>query len=133
MNEFLDRKDSGTAILSHFYLLTGCAGSVWLEGPSQLLQFTGILALGVGDAMVSVYDAHPGKRTNMYVLGFDCWQTDGSTPVVSDYIKNTRRQRCVFRVDSCVRVVVAAVWNGRGVFGMHVPATCGNSANNAVN
>jgi len=32
MNEFLDHKDGGTAILSHFYLLTGCAGSVWLEG-----------------------------------------------------------------------------------------------------
>lgn len=32
MNEFLDHKDSGTAILSHFYLLTGCAGSVWFEG-----------------------------------------------------------------------------------------------------
>jgi dolichol kinase len=31
MNEFLDSKDSGTAILSHFYLLTGCAGAVWLE------------------------------------------------------------------------------------------------------
>jgi dolichol kinase len=32
LNEFLDHKDSGTAILSHFYLLTGCAGSLWLEG-----------------------------------------------------------------------------------------------------
>lgn len=32
MNEFLDHKDNGTAILSHFYLLTGCAGSLWLEG-----------------------------------------------------------------------------------------------------
>lgn len=32
MNEFLDQKDGGTAILSHFYLLTGCAGSLWLEG-----------------------------------------------------------------------------------------------------
>lgn len=32
MNEFLDHRDRGTAILSHFYLLTGCAGSVWLEG-----------------------------------------------------------------------------------------------------
>jgi len=32
MNEFLDHKDSGTAILSHFYLLTGCAGSLWFEG-----------------------------------------------------------------------------------------------------
>ena len=32
MNEFLDSKDGGTAILSHFYLLTGCANSVWFEG-----------------------------------------------------------------------------------------------------
>ena len=32
MNEFLDQKDSGTAILSHFYLLIGCAGTVWFEG-----------------------------------------------------------------------------------------------------
>ena len=31
MNEFLDAKDSGTAILSHFYLLTGCAGALWFE------------------------------------------------------------------------------------------------------
>ncbi len=72
MNEFLDQKDSGTAILSHFYLLSGCAITVWLEGlvwhvvtarplhllkfcsrPSRLLHFTGILVLGVGDALVS--------------------------------------------------------------------------------
>lgn len=32
MNDFLDNKDNGTAILSHFYLLTGCAGAIWLEG-----------------------------------------------------------------------------------------------------
>jgi len=32
INEFLDHRDSGTAVLSHFYLLTGCAGSLWLEG-----------------------------------------------------------------------------------------------------
>jgi hypothetical protein len=32
LNEFLDEsKDSGTAVLSHFYLLTGCAGALWLE------------------------------------------------------------------------------------------------------
>lgn len=62
MHEFLDHKDSGTAILSHFYLLAGCAGSVWLEGPSHLLQFTGILVLGVGDAMASIV----GKRLGRY-------------------------------------------------------------------
>ncbi|KAJ8692828.1 dolichol kinase [Pleurotus ostreatus] len=58
MNDFLDHKDSGTAILSHFYLLTGCAGSLWLEGPSHLSQFTGILTIGVGDALASII----GKR-----------------------------------------------------------------------
>jgi dolichol kinase len=31
LSEFLDAKDSGTAVLSHFYLLTGCASSVWFE------------------------------------------------------------------------------------------------------
>ncbi|KAF7972519.1 hypothetical protein HWV62_17806 [Athelia sp. TMB] len=62
MHEFLDHKDSGTAILSHFYLLAGCAGSVWLEGPSHLLQFTGILVLGVGDAMASIVGKRLGKH-----------------------------------------------------------------------
>ncbi len=32
LSEFLDEKDSGSAVLSHFYLLTGCAGPLWLEG-----------------------------------------------------------------------------------------------------
>lgn len=31
LNEFLDKKDSGTAIMSHFYLLVGCAGGLWLD------------------------------------------------------------------------------------------------------
>ncbi|KAK0235807.1 hypothetical protein EDD85DRAFT_928699 [Armillaria nabsnona] len=62
MNEFLDHKDSGTAILSHFYLLTGCAGSLWLETPSRLLQFTGILVLGIGDALASIV----GKRIGLH-------------------------------------------------------------------
>lgn len=52
MNEFLDSKDSGTAILSHFYLLTGCANALWFEAPSQLISYTGVLVLGIGDALV---------------------------------------------------------------------------------
>jgi len=32
LNEFIDHKDSGTAILSHFYLLSGCAIPLWCEG-----------------------------------------------------------------------------------------------------
>ncbi|KAI9057214.1 hypothetical protein FKP32DRAFT_1584185 [Trametes sanguinea] len=62
MNEFLDSKDGGTAILSHFYLLTGCANSVWFEGPSRLLQFTGTLVLGVGDALASVAGKRIGRH-----------------------------------------------------------------------
>ncbi|KAJ7593538.1 hypothetical protein C8J56DRAFT_500602 [Mycena floridula] len=62
LNEFLDHRDGGTAILSHFYLLTGCAGSVWLETSSRLFQFTGILVLGVGDALASIV----GKRYGIH-------------------------------------------------------------------
>ncbi|KAF9532582.1 hypothetical protein CPB83DRAFT_880691 [Crepidotus variabilis] len=62
MHEFLDHKDSGTAILSHFYLLTGCAGSLWLDGPSMVLQFTGILALGLGDAAASIVGRRLGNH-----------------------------------------------------------------------
>ncbi|KAH9966245.1 hypothetical protein BGW80DRAFT_1342802 [Lactifluus volemus] len=62
MSDFLDSKDSGTAILSHFYLLTGCAGALWLEAPSRLLMYTGILTVGVGDAVASVI----GKRVGRY-------------------------------------------------------------------
>ncbi|KAI0635743.1 hypothetical protein C8Q77DRAFT_1216322 [Trametes polyzona] len=62
MNEFLDSKDGGTAILSHFYLLTGCANSVWFEGPSRLLQFTGTLVLGVGDALASIAGKRLGRH-----------------------------------------------------------------------
>ncbi|GMK54111.1 hypothetical protein CspeluHIS016_0106970 [Cutaneotrichosporon spelunceum] len=54
LNEFIDHKDSGTAILSHFYLLAGCATPLWLEGPSQILAHFGVISLGIGDAMASI-------------------------------------------------------------------------------
>ncbi|KZT07711.1 uncharacterized protein LAESUDRAFT_650931 [Laetiporus sulphureus 93-53] len=62
MNAFLDQKDAGTAILSHFYLLIGCAGCVWFEGPSRLLLYTGTLVLGVGDAMASIVGKRFGRH-----------------------------------------------------------------------
>ncbi|KAI5122532.1 hypothetical protein M0805_005259 [Coniferiporia weirii] len=62
LTEFIDDKDGGTAILSHFYLLTGCASTVWLEGYSNLLGFTGVLALGVGDAMASIIGRRVGRN-----------------------------------------------------------------------
>ena len=51
-SEFVDSKDAGPVILSHFYLLTGCAGGLWLEGRG-VKMFTGVLAVGIGDALVS--------------------------------------------------------------------------------
>ncbi|KNE98632.1 hypothetical protein PSTG_08183 [Puccinia striiformis f. sp. tritici PST-78] len=33
-NEFIDAKDSGPVILSHFYLLTACSTGIWLDGQS---------------------------------------------------------------------------------------------------
>ncbi|KAK4050086.1 dolichol kinase [Microbotryomycetes sp. JL201] len=59
-SEFVDSKDSGPVILSHFYLLTGCAGGVWLEGRG-INRFTGVLVLGVGDAMASIVGKHLGR------------------------------------------------------------------------
>ncbi|KZT42170.1 hypothetical protein SISSUDRAFT_1030673 [Sistotremastrum suecicum HHB10207 ss-3] len=58
LSEFIDpndNKDEGAAILSHFYLLTGCAGTLWLEGSSRTLDVTGTIALGIGDAMTARY------------------------------------------------------------------------------
>ncbi|GAA5821323.1 hypothetical protein JCM10212_006779 [Sporobolomyces blumeae] len=51
--EFIDSKDSGPVILSHFYLLTGCAGGLWLEGKG-INRFTGVLVLGIGDSLASI-------------------------------------------------------------------------------
>ena len=31
VSEFLDAKDMGAAVLSHFYLLTGCGCAIWFE------------------------------------------------------------------------------------------------------
>ncbi|GAC98366.1 tRNA dihydrouridine synthase [Pseudozyma hubeiensis SY62] len=61
ISEFLDHKDSGPVILSHFYLLTGCAGPLWLEGHSRILQQTGVLVLGVGDSLASVVGRRYGR------------------------------------------------------------------------
>lgn len=61
LNEFLDGKDSGTAILSHFYLLTGCASAVWLGSSRDILNVFGALALGIGDALASIVGRRYGR------------------------------------------------------------------------
>ncbi|KAF9507574.1 hypothetical protein BS47DRAFT_1398504 [Hydnum rufescens UP504] len=69
LSEFLDEKDSGSAILSHFYLLTGCAGPLWLESPSRLLDFTGVLVLGAGNALAPVAGKRFGRHPWSHASG----------------------------------------------------------------
>ncbi|KAI0225271.1 dolichol kinase [Massospora cicadina] len=57
LTSFVDEKDSGVAILAHLYLLVGCALPVWFNS-SDASGLSGILVLGIGDAMASVV----GKR-----------------------------------------------------------------------
>ncbi|PWN19007.1 hypothetical protein BCV69DRAFT_288207 [Microstroma glucosiphilum] len=61
MSEFTDHKDSGPVILSHFYLLTGCCGGLWLEAHKQIMHQTGVLILGIGDALASIVGRRYGR------------------------------------------------------------------------
>ncbi|GAA6024759.1 hypothetical protein JCM10207_008888 [Rhodosporidiobolus poonsookiae] len=59
--EFVDAKDAGPVVVSHFYLLTGCAGGLWLEGKG-INRFTGVLVLGIGDSMASIIGKLLGRH-----------------------------------------------------------------------
>ncbi|KAJ3394331.1 hypothetical protein HDU92_007023 [Lobulomyces angularis] len=62
---FVDSKDSGPAILSHIYLIIGCALPVWISrfrGISfSVSGLCGIITLGVGDSMASVFGQKFGR------------------------------------------------------------------------
>ncbi|KAJ3013324.1 hypothetical protein HKX48_005829 [Thoreauomyces humboldtii] len=61
LHQFLNQRDCGPVIVSHLYLLVGCALPVWLNRISQRLFFgglSGMLTLGIGDTMASIC----GKR-----------------------------------------------------------------------
>ncbi|KAI8380646.1 hypothetical protein EDC96DRAFT_604130 [Choanephora cucurbitarum] len=64
LTEFIDNRDLGPVILSHIYLLLGCASPVWLGSTNVLASLSGILSLGFGDAAASII----GKRYGQY-----CW------------------------------------------------------------
>jgi len=55
---FLDEKDQGPLILTHFYLLAGCSLPLWLVPEFtknfHLAMLSGILAIGIGDTMASI-------------------------------------------------------------------------------
>lgn len=59
---FLDGRDGGPIILSHLYLLMGCATPVWLAEHHILAGLSGIFSLGVGDAMASIVGKRWGRH-----------------------------------------------------------------------
>ncbi|TPX75025.1 hypothetical protein CcCBS67573_g03698 [Chytriomyces confervae] len=66
LQNFLDSKDQGVAILSHIYLLVGCALPVWIcrvtsakPVPQGML---GIITLGIADAVASIVGYKFGKN-----------------------------------------------------------------------
>lgn len=70
MKAFIDHRDAGRVVLTHSYLLLGCALPLWLSafssssesGSSALAANAGILALGIGDAMGAVVGSSYGRR-----------------------------------------------------------------------
>lgn len=72
MKAFIDHREAGRIILTHSYLLLGCALPLWLSPselslsssspPLALAANAGILALGIGDAMGAAVGSAFGKR-----------------------------------------------------------------------
>ncbi|KAG1144293.1 hypothetical protein G6F37_007443 [Rhizopus arrhizus] len=54
LTEFIDNRDLGPIILSHMYLLLGCASPIWIGSSNFLASLSGILALGFGDSAVYI-------------------------------------------------------------------------------
>ncbi|XP_058015190.1 dolichol kinase [Ahaetulla prasina] len=69
---FLDERDSGPLILTHIYLLLGMSFPVWLvprpcapkgalTGAGALAPYSGVLAVGVGDSVASIFGSAMGE------------------------------------------------------------------------
>lgn len=57
-SNFLDERDMGNLVVTHLYLLLGCAFPLWVSWlparANPFVPYAGILALGIGDAAVRV-------------------------------------------------------------------------------
>ncbi|KAM6182083.1 dolichol kinase [Erethizon dorsatum] len=69
---FLDERDSGPLILTHIYLLLGMSLPIWLiprpctqkgslGGARALVPYAGVLAVGVGDTVASIFGSTIGE------------------------------------------------------------------------
>lgn len=72
LTSFLDERDSGPLVLTHIYLLVGVSLPLWLTpgpcvpqgglpGAGGLLPYAGVLSVGVGDAVASVFGSSMGE------------------------------------------------------------------------
>ncbi|OLY84583.1 Dolichol kinase sec59 [Smittium mucronatum] len=59
---FIDEKDSGTAVTSHFYLLLGCSISIWTSSSLSVPSLSGLLTIGISDAVASIVGSKFGKH-----------------------------------------------------------------------
>ncbi|KAJ3142624.1 hypothetical protein HK100_012476 [Physocladia obscura] len=76
MRTFFDQKDSGVFILSHIYLLVGCALPIWITRATiQSTKLTtgtyGVIVLGIADSCASIVGVQYGKMR---------WQMGGAFP-----------------------------------------------------
>ncbi|GBG28068.1 Dolichol kinase [Hondaea fermentalgiana] len=67
LRNYTDSRDEGTTILTHIYLLLGCAIPLWLftdiAGPSTSeARFAGLAILGAGDAAGAIIGSQLGRR-----------------------------------------------------------------------
>jgi len=70
MTYFVDYRDGGHIILTHLYLLLGCAIPLWIHPSStpyslvlpSLAPYAGILVIGVGDALAALIGTRYGRH-----------------------------------------------------------------------
>jgi len=60
MRAYTDSRDEGMFILTHIYLLLGCAVPVWVSS-DNIAPYAGVLILGAGDAAAAVVGSTMGK------------------------------------------------------------------------
>ena len=80
MKVYIDKRDCGELIVTHLYLLVGCALPVWFHFPVYELDtsnqvdvapaLSGVLILGVGDSIVSILLFYPTTPPFVFPLFF---------------------------------------------------------------
>jgi len=122
MISYIDQRDSGIVILTHTYLLIGCAIPLWLHcrlyvyhGASVLPALCGVLILGIGDAMVhTFFECLKFQSYLMFIniiLGLHYWSVLRSDTLAT--LSKNRRGHCgSYRIRSVDWFSRASSWVG---------------------